>query len=173
MFRVTHESFQRNVSNPTQNFSVSTCHHSQFRDAKCLDFLDVSGRLLVARKSQGRFDGTHASPIAQSDPPTASLHRGLVRKAAGDTGATGPGSPVTKNVPVLRINHATPKDVLPGMRQVSQSGLACQSAHALRAGWSSVTEVSVIDGLGCAVVFGKREGAPYEKTVPSSLRLLL
>jgi hypothetical protein len=171
MFRVTHESFQRNVSNPAQNFSVSTCHHSQFRDAKCLDFLDVSGRLLVARKSQGRFDGTRASPLAQLDPPTASLRGGLVRKAAGDNDATG--SPVTKNVPVLRVNHASLQDVLPGVRQVSQSGLACQSANALRAGWSSVTEVSIIDGLGCAVVFGKREGVPYEKTVSSSLRLLL
>ncbi len=80
MFRVTHESFQRYVSNPAQNFSVSTCHDSLFRDAKCLESLAVSGRLLVARKSQGEFDGTRASPIAQSDPPTANLHCGFVGK---------------------------------------------------------------------------------------------
>lgn len=133
MFRGAHESFQRNVSNPAQNFSVSTCHDSPFRDARCLELLDVSGRLLVARKSQGRFDGTRASPLAQSDPPTANLHCGLVRKAAGDTDATGPGRPVTKNVPVLRVDHATPQDVLPGVRQVSQSGLGCQGAGL--AGW--------------------------------------
>jgi len=132
MFRGTHESFQRNVSNPAQNSSVSTCHDSPFRDAKCLELLDVSGRLLVARKSQGRFDGTRASSLAQSDPPAASLCCRLVWKAAGDTDATGPGSPLTKNVPVLRVNHASLQDVLPGVRQVSQSGLGCQGAKALR-----------------------------------------
>jgi hypothetical protein len=132
MFRVNHESFQGNVSNPAQNFSVSTCHDLPFRDAKCLELLDVSGRLLVARKSQGRFDGTHASPLAQSDPPTANLHCGLVRKAAGDTDTTGPGSPLAKNVSVLRVNNASLQDILPGVRQVSQSGLGCQGAQALQ-----------------------------------------
>lgn len=132
MFRGTHESIQRNVSNPAQNFSVSTCHDSPCRDAKCLELLDVSGRLLVARKSQGRFDGTHASPLAQSDPPTASLHCGLVRKAVGDTDTPSPGSPLAKNVSVLRVNHASLQDILPGVRQVSQSGLGCQDAQALR-----------------------------------------
>jgi hypothetical protein len=132
MFRVNHESFQSNVSNPAQNFSVSTCHDLPFRDAKCLELLDVSGRLLVARKSQGRFDGTRTSPLAQSDPPTASLHCGLVRKAAGDTDTTGPGSPLAKNVSVLRVNNASLQDILPGVRQVSQSGLGCQGAQALQ-----------------------------------------
>ncbi len=173
MFRVTHESFQRNVSNPAQNFSVSTCHDSPFRDAKCLEFLDVSGRLLVARKSQGGFDGTRASPLAQAGPPTASLHCGLVRKAAGDTDATGPGSPVTKNVPVLRVNHASLQDVSPGVRQVSQSGLGCQSAQALRAGWSSVNRSLDHRRVGMCSSFWKARGCTDEKTVPSSLRLLL
>jgi len=138
MLRGTHESFQRNVSNPAQNFSVSTCQDSLFRDAKCLKLVDVSGRLPVTRKSQGRFDGTRTSPLAQLGPPTARLRGELVREGANDTDTPGPGSPVTKNVPVLRVNHATPQDVLPGVRQVSQSGLGCQGAQALRAGWSSV-----------------------------------
>jgi hypothetical protein len=139
MFRVTHESFQCNVSNPAQNISVSTCQDSPFRDAKCLQLLDVSGRLLVARKSQGEFDGTRPSPLAQSDPPTANLHCGFVRKAAGDIDATGPGSPVTKNVPVLRVNHASLQDVLPGVWQVCQSGLrVSQRAGLAGAVWSSV-----------------------------------
>jgi len=86
--------------------------------------------LVVARKSQGRFDGTR--PLAQLDPSTASLPCGLVRKAAGDTDAKGPGSPVTKNVSVLRVNNASLQDILPGVRQVSQSGLGCQDAQALQ-----------------------------------------
>jgi len=146
-------------------FTVQRC--------KMLEFLDVSGRLLVARKSQGRFDGTRASPLAQPDPPTASLHCGLVRKAAGDTDATGPGSPVTKNVPVLRVNHASLQDVLPGVRQVSQSRLGCQSAQALRAGWSSVNSSLDHRRVGMCSSFWKARGCTDEKTVPSSLRLLL
>jgi hypothetical protein len=113
MFRGTHESFQHNVSNPAQNFFVSTCHDSPFRDAQCLELLDVSGRLLVARKSQGRFDGTRASPLAQSGSSTARLRGGLVWQGASDTDTPGPGSPLTKNVSVLRVNHASLQDVLP------------------------------------------------------------
>ena len=146
MFRGTHESFQRNVSNPAQNFSVSTCQDSLFRDAKCLKLVDVSGRLPVTRKSQGRFDGTRASPLAQSDPPTANLHCGFVRKAAGDIDATGPGSPVTKNVPVLRVNHASLQDVLPGVRQVSQSGLGARARRPCGLIGQVRTEGSIIDG---------------------------
>jgi hypothetical protein len=144
-----------------------------FRDAKCLELLDVSGCLLVARKSQGRFDGTRASPPAQSDPPTASLRCGFVRKAAVDTDATCLGSPVTKNVPVLRVDNATQQDVLPGVRQVSQSGLGCQSTQALRADWSSANRSLDHRRVGMCSSFWKARGCTDEKTVPSSLRLLL
>jgi hypothetical protein len=163
MFRVNHESFQRNVSNPAQNFFVSTCHDLPFRDAKCLELLDVSGRLLVARKSQGRFDGTRPSPLAQLGPPTASLRGGLVREGANENDTPGPGSPLAKNVSVLRVDNATPPHVLPGVRQVSQSGLGCQSAKPCGLVGQVRTEVSIVDGLGCAVVFGKREVAPMRK----------
>ena len=84
------------------------------------------------------MDGTSASPLLESGPPTVSLHYGLVRETARDTDTTAAGSPIAKNVPVLRVNHATAQDVLPGMRQVSQPGLRWQSAHALWARWSSV-----------------------------------
>ena len=158
MLRGTHESFQRNVSNPAQNFSVSTCQDSLFRDAKCLKLVDVSGRLPVTRKSQGRFDGTRTSPLAQLGPPTARLRGELVREGANDTDTPGPGSPLAKNVSVLRVDNATQQDVLPGVRQVSQSGLACQSAHALRAGWSSVNRSLDHRRVGMCSSFWKARG---------------
>jgi len=151
------------MSNPAQNVSVSTCQDSSFRDAKCLELLDVSGRLL-ARKSQGRFDGTRVSPLAHSDPPMAIFQSGLVRKAAGDTDASRHGSSLAKNVSILRVNHATPQGVLPGVRQVSQSGLGCHgAARPGRGGWSGVNRSLDHQRLGCAVVFRKREGAPMRK----------
>jgi hypothetical protein len=163
MFRVNHESFQRNVSNPAQNFFVSTCHDIPFRDAKCLELLYVSGCLLVARKTEGRFDGTHASPLAQSDPLTANLHCGLVRKAAGLLTPRAPEVRSQRMCPFCGLINATPPHVLPGVRQVSQSDLGCQSARPCGLVGQVRTEVSIVDGLGCAVVFGKREVAPMRK----------
>src|SRR5882762_7462877 len=84
------------------------------------------------------MDGTSASSLLESGPPTVSLHDGLVRETARDTDTPGAGNPIAMNVPVLRVNHATAQDVLPGMRQVSQPGLRSQSTHALWPRWSSV-----------------------------------
>src|SRR4029077_17893260 len=89
------------------------------------------------KQEPGKMDGTSASPLLEPGPPPASLHYGLVRETARDTDTTAAGSPLPKNVPVLRVNHATAQDVLPGMRQVSQPGLRSQSAQALWARWSS------------------------------------
>jgi len=73
------------------------------------------------------MDGTRASTLPKSGPPTDSLHRGLVRKAAGDIETSGRGSPNAKDVPVLRVNHAVSQDVLPGVRQVSQPGVGLKN----------------------------------------------
>ncbi len=55
-----------------------------------------------------------------------------MREAARDTDTPGPGSPLTKNVSVLRVNHGASQDVLSGVRQVSQSRLGWPSVQALR-----------------------------------------
>jgi len=47
----------------------------------------------------------------------------LFGETAGDTHTTGPGSPIAKDVPVLRFDHAAPQNELHGVRQVPQSRL--------------------------------------------------
>ena len=110
------------------------------------------------KRARGRFDGTRAAPLAQSGPPTANLHCGLVRKAAGDADTTGPRSPLAKNVSVLRVNNVSLQDILPGVRQVSQSGLGRQGAQALGAGWSSVNRSLDHRRVGMCSSFWKARG---------------
>jgi hypothetical protein len=78
------------------------------------------------------MDGACASTLSQSGSPTAGFHCGLVGETASDTDTPGPRSPIAKNVSVLRVNHATPQDLLPGVRQGSQSRLGLRSVQALR-----------------------------------------
>jgi hypothetical protein len=61
-------------------------------------------------------DGTRSSSVPQSAPQAVGFHHRLAREVAGDPDTAGPGSPIAKDVPVLRVNHVTPQAILPGMR---------------------------------------------------------
>jgi hypothetical protein len=93
------------------------------------DLLDDSGPLIpwagnsqATGRKQGT-DGTRSSSVPPSAAQTASIPQRLVRETAGDTHTTGPGSPIAKDVPVLRFDHAAPQNEMHGVRQVPQSRL--------------------------------------------------
>jgi hypothetical protein len=109
----------RNVSNPAQNSSRGPVilNLPEMRNARRSsippDRVPCRGRVprAIGRKSEGEL------------PKTASFHHRLAREAAGDTETAGSGNPIAKDVPLLRLDHITLQDMLPGMRQVSQTSL--------------------------------------------------
>ena len=83
-------------------------------------------------RKQG-IDGIRSSSVPPSATQTASVPQRLVRETAGDTHTAGPGSPIAKDVPVLRFDHAAPQNELHGVRQAPR-GNAAEKVHSLM--WS-------------------------------------
>ena len=72
----------------------------------------------AVRIEKGEIDGA----VSSFFPPPAGLDRGIIRKAGGDAQTAHPGSPNSKDVSVLRIDHAAGREVLFGMWEAAQSG---------------------------------------------------
>lgn len=128
MFRATYGSSQWNVSNPAQNRPLQAV----IVNDRSVEIRDICSMTPAAyplgdnSQETGRkqgADGTRSSSVSPSAAQAASIPQRLVRKTAGDTHTTGPGSPIAKDVPVLRFDHATPQNELHGVRQVPQSRL--------------------------------------------------
>jgi len=112
MFRATYGSSQWNVSNPAQNRPLRAviindrsveirviCSMTPAAYPPWADNSQVTGR-------KQETDGTRSSSVPPSAAQATSIPQRLVRKTAGDTHTTGPGSPIAKDVPVLRFDHA-------------------------------------------------------------------
>jgi hypothetical protein len=89
------------------------------------------GEIVPELREIAGTDGTHSSSIPASPPQTVSIPWRRVRKTSGETATADPGSSVAKNVPVLRPNHPTSQEKLPGVRQGSQSCLGSTQSKRL------------------------------------------
>ena len=74
-------------------------------------------------KERGWIDGGRLTSAPQSHSQTPRFHHWAVREAARDTQAAAAGSPIAKDVPVLRLDHLASQNLLPGMRPVAQARL--------------------------------------------------
>ena len=79
------------------------------------------------REIARQIEATYAS--SKSAPQVAIIYHCFLWEAARDRYAPGPGGPIAKDVPVLRVNHAALQDVLPGVRQVSRTSLKFRTAQ--------------------------------------------
>ena len=117
-----------NVSNPAQNRPLQAViiNRRSFEIRGICSMTPAAYPWEDSSQATGRkqgTDGTNSSSVPPSAAQTASIPQRLVRKTAGDTHTTGPGSPIAKDVPVLRFDHAAPQNELHGVRQVPQSRL--------------------------------------------------
>jgi hypothetical protein len=103
------------------------------------DLLDDSGRSSPGQVIPRRRGESRGSMEPVLRPLRRRLRRRLAflsdlfRETAGDTHTTGLGSPIAKDVPVLRFDHAAPQNELHGVRQAPRVN-AAEKVHSLM--WS-------------------------------------
>ena len=74
------------------------------------------------KERRWKADGTRSLSVSRSLPQTACQDHGIGLEAVCVSYATGSRLRITKDVSVLRVNHAAVEDVLPGVREVPGSG---------------------------------------------------
>jgi len=120
--------FPCNVSNPAQNRPRGAVMLKLAGDARRKTIVRILRQPGPRTKSPSRgekrrwIDGNRPWSVPQSAPQEAGTHFGFVEEASRRTYAACPGSPIAKDVSILRVNHAAQKDMLPRVREVAHRG---------------------------------------------------
>jgi hypothetical protein len=93
-----------NVSNPAQN------------GGPCHVIVRLSEIESISRTGKGEIDGT----VSSFSSSAAGFVTGITSKVAVEIQTADPGSSITKDVPILRADHAAGQARLSGVREVDQ-----------------------------------------------------